>query len=44
MPPLEVFESIKVFLDIKGFVFVIEPSRQVLDKLVRTKGVFWKSA
>jgi KAP family P-loop domain len=34
---VEVFESIKVFLDIKGFVFVLGLSRQALDKLIVSK-------
>lgn len=31
---LEVFESIKVFLDIKGFIFILGLSREALDKLI----------
>jgi hypothetical protein len=34
---LEVFESIKVFLDIDGFVFIIGLSRTVMDKLINNK-------
>jgi len=34
---LEVFESIKVFLQIKGFVFIIGLSREALDKLIKAK-------
>jgi hypothetical protein len=31
---LEVFESIKVFLDIKGFVYIIGLSHETIDKLI----------
>jgi hypothetical protein len=31
---LEVFESIKVFLDIDGFVFILGLSRSIMDKLI----------
>ena len=34
---LEVFESVKVFLDIQGFVFIIGLSRTVMDKLIKYK-------
>ena len=34
---LEVFESIKAFLDIEGFVFIIGLSREALDKLITKK-------
>jgi hypothetical protein len=34
---LEVFESIKVFLEIDGFVFIIGLSREALDKLIKTR-------
>jgi hypothetical protein len=34
---LEVFESIKVFLDIKGFIFILGLSRETLDKLIVAK-------
>ena len=34
---LEVFESIKVFLEMKGIVFVVGLSRETLDKLIEAK-------
>jgi hypothetical protein len=34
---LQVFESVKVFLEIKGFVFIIGLSREALDKLIKAK-------
>jgi hypothetical protein len=34
---LEVFESVKVFLDIKGFIFILGLSRETLDKLIVAK-------
>ena len=34
---MEVFESIKVFLDIEGFVFIIGLSPTIMDKLIRNK-------
>lgn len=34
---LEVFESVKVFLDIDGFIFIIGLSREALDKLIKAK-------
>jgi predicted KAP-like P-loop ATPase len=34
---LEVFESIKVFLDIRGFIFILGLSREALDKLIVAK-------
>ena len=34
---VEVFESIKVFLDIDGFVFIVGLSRDLLDKMIKIK-------
>lgn len=34
---VEVFESIKVFLDIEGFVFILGLSRDLLDKMIKIK-------
>jgi hypothetical protein len=34
---LEVFESVKVFLDLDGFVFIIGLSREALDKLIKAR-------
>ena len=34
---LEIFESIKVFLDIDGFVFILGLSRSIMDKLIDKK-------
>ena len=34
---LEVFESVKAFLDIEGFIFILGLSREALDKLITKK-------
>ncbi|MBA2268430.1 MAG: hypothetical protein H0W19_08865 [Nitrosopumilus sp.] len=34
---VEVFESIKVFLDIEGFVFIIGLSKKTLEKIISIK-------
>ena len=36
-PELEVFESVKAFLDIDGFIFILGLSREALDKLITKK-------
>ena len=34
---LEIFESIKVFLDIDGFVFILGLSRSIMDRLIEKR-------